>query len=181
MSHCFCMCDGEFLLTWICQHALSVHVCVFMCIFMRSTWKRLLYRCRRWALPFITKHAHKYLLALCHQWRAHTLPLYTHSQRQKEKYRKRHIGFSVRFNRHTVQPAQQTFTRSYFFNRNLHCVSLRNPAVTSAPVTSAAGLLCIFVQICEHVRVYVHTPESFHSSDPPLTGSLLYLTFTLKS
>lgn len=98
-----------------------------------------------------------------------------------KKYGKRDIGCTIRFNRHTVQPVQQ-HSHTHISSTGT-CIVFHSgtPAVTSAPVTSAAGLLYLFVQICVHVKVYVHTLESLHLSALPLTGTVLYLTFTLKS
>lgn len=100
------------------------------------------------SLRCIHTHTHTHTYFFCDQWRAHMCPVYwmrvnIHSLQQKKTWKE---AYQLYHELHT-------HTHTNPCNRNLHCVSLRNPAVKSA---RAAGLLHISVWICacETVRSY---------------------------
>lgn len=140
----------------MCQHALLACVCVCVCL-CASSWIREAHGntyCIAVATdpsPFLKMHTHSHTLILissvineehtcvqCTEWES-TFIACSRKKTWKEAYQLYH--------------ELHTHTHTNPCNRNLHCVSLRNPAVKSA---RAAGLLHISVWICacETVRSY---------------------------
>lgn len=187
MSHtspalvCLCVSEGEFLLTWMCQHALLACVCVCVCL-CASSWIREAHGntyCIAVATdpsPFLKMHTHSHTHThtyfFCDQWRAHMCPVYwmrvnIHSLQQKKNMKGSVSALPWATHTHTQIPATGTCIVCHLGTQQWKVLALQG----------------FFIYLCEfmHVKLCVRTPEYMHISNFTLTGSVLYLTFTLKS
>lgn len=163
----------------MCQHALLACVCVCVCL-CASSWIREAHGntyCIAVATdpsPFLKMHTHSHTLILissvineehtcvqCTEWES-TFIACSRKKTWKEAYQLYH-----ELHTHTQIPATGTCIVCHLGTQQWKVLALQG----------------FFIYLCEfvHVKLCVCTPEYMHISNFTLTGSVLYLTFTLKS
>lgn len=102
------------------------------------------------SLRCIHTHTHTHTYFFCDQWRAHMCPVYWMRVNIHSLQQKKNMKGSV-----SALP-WATHTHINPCNGNLHCVSLRNPAVKSAGLLHISVWICACETVRSYARVYAY-------------------------